>query len=77
MGNEKILLNFCENIRVWRQVNELSLEEMAHRLGISVDMLTLLERGIVPKELEVNTLVRASGILVIAIDKLFFPFQTE
>lgn len=77
MKNEECLFNFCENIRIWRQVNALSLEKMAHHLGISEDMLSKLERGIVPEELEVDTLIRAGGLLKIAVDKLFFPFQTE
>lgn len=49
------------------------MEEMADQLGIGIDMLLLLESGILPEELEVDTLVRASRVFGIAINELFFP----
>ncbi|MDO5154190.1 MAG: helix-turn-helix transcriptional regulator [Eubacteriales bacterium] len=73
MENEKFLLTLCENIRILRQRKGLSLEEMADQLGIGIDMLLLLESGILPEELEVDTLVRASRVFGIAINELFFP----
>ena len=46
---ESVIL--CENIKKLREGEKLSKKDMAKRLGIGVNSLTMIENGIVPNKL--------------------------
>ncbi len=49
---------FCENIKNLRETNNLSEKEMAKILGISIERLQSIEKGILPPKLTVRILFR-------------------
>ena len=49
---------FCQNIAWLRQHHNLTQEEMAHRLGIGVKRLRSIEKGVMPRRLSADILVR-------------------
>lgn len=73
MNNQHYIQTLCENIRKLRHQNDLSIEEMAARLNISEEMLTTLENGRLPDDLEVESLVRIEKEFGISLKELFLP----
>ena len=63
--NDKQLLNFCENVKFFRERYGFSQTEMAKRLGIGVKSLRKIENGEVPPRLScivLFTIQREFGI---------------
>lgn len=58
MKKESESLIFCENIKMLREKENLSKAKMAKILGISVNTLTVIEKGILPQRLSCNVLFR-------------------
>ena len=51
------LLIFCQNVKFVRQKEGLSKKKMAEMMGVGRYGLDLIERGIVPNHLTVNTIL--------------------
>ncbi len=64
---------FCKNVVFLREKNGLCRKEMASVCGISVDELTQIEQGSLPKNLSVEIAVRLYQHFDISVEKLFCP----
>lgn len=64
---------FCENIRLIREQNRLSHEEMAKRLGISKKSLLSIESGILPPRLSCSILFRIEREFGVSPKDMFAP----
>ena len=53
---ENEIFIFCENIKRLRLGHKLSKKEMAKKLGIDIESLTMIENGILPQELDCEVL---------------------
>lgn len=51
---------FCKNVQFLRESNDLSYEDMAKILHISVKSLKLLEEGVLPRSIGVDVVWRIS-----------------
>ncbi len=51
MEKQGELLNFCHNVRILRQRENLSKKKMAEIMGIGRHSLNLIENGIIPERL--------------------------
>ena len=50
--------HFCENVKELRKANGLSQKEMAQKLDISVNSLSMLEKGTIPPRLSVSIVIK-------------------
>lgn len=56
MNNICYKIVFCENFTRLRQIKGLSQKEMAKAVGISVQSVCKIEKGVLPKRLNANVL---------------------
>lgn len=64
---------FCQNMKNLRKKYNLTQQQMAFILGISVKSLRKLEDGILPPRLSCDILYRLNSIFGISIDALLSP----
>lgn len=69
------VLTFCNNVAFLREKNGIGKEEMADICGISVDALTQIEQGRLPKNLSVEIAIRLFQYFHISVEKLFRPLS--
>lgn len=74
MTDQDILI-FCKNVAFIRKKNGIDQEEMASICGISVDELTQIEQGSLPKNLSVEIAIRLYRHFGISVEKLFCPLS--
>ena len=72
---DKDILIFCKNVAFLREKNGIDQEEMASICGISVDELTQIEQGRLPKNLSVEIAIRLYQHFDISVEKLFRPLS--
>ena len=73
MNNAFFIQNLCTNLARLRRRADLSVEEMACRLGINAAQLGLLENGVLPETLTVEALVRLEKEFGISLKEMFLP----
>ena len=54
MNKDIYILNFCNNVKRLRKQSGLSKQEMSKILGIGINSLSMIERGVLPKRLSVD-----------------------
>ena len=69
--NRKEIDTFCHNVSALRKSYSLSKKEMAAILGIGIESLNKLEKGIIPERMSCVVIVRVSVIFKIPIKNLF------
>lgn len=69
------ILTFCKNVAFLREKNGIDKDEMASICGVSVDELTQIERGSLPKNLSVEIAIRLFRYFDISVEKLFCPLS--
>ena len=55
---QQMLNRLCENLKSLRRIFAVSENEMAKKLGISKEALLQIEDGTVPKDLDIEVLIR-------------------
>ena len=75
MKNDTQIAIFCQNIKILREKNCLSENEMAKILRIGVISLKKLEQGIIPHRTGVKLIFNISQHFKIAPHKLFMHLQ--
>ena len=71
MNIDQEISAFCENVKKLRSKNELTQDEMAKMLGISLEELSELEGGIIPKKLDVSLLFKIYDVFGIYPKEMF------
>ena len=70
---QKETLTFCQNIKKIREKEKLSKKEMAKRLEIGVNSLTMLENGIIPKRISCELIFKIEDEFDILTKNIFKP----
>ena len=63
--------HFCENVKELRKANGLSQKEMAQKLDISVNSLSMLEKGTIPPRLSVAIVIKIHKIFGVKPAQMF------
>ncbi|MBE6702653.1 MAG: helix-turn-helix transcriptional regulator [Ruminococcaceae bacterium] len=70
--DEEIRL-FCRNVKLLRERYDLTLAEMAERLGVSEKEVMMLEQGVIPEETTVEIVMRIDKCFGISPKAQFEP----
>ena len=73
MCNLKYIQNLCDNIRILRQREGLTLSEFASQLGLSEEDVIRLENGELAEGLKVEALVQLEKVFGVSLKDLFLP----
>jgi len=65
------ILNFCRNVKILREDNNLSKKEMAKILGIGIGSLTKVEKGEIPKRMRANVIINIFNYFHVLPNNLF------
>ncbi len=71
MNIDQEISAFCENVKKLRSKNGLTQDEMSKMLGISLEELSELEVGIIPKKLDVSLLFKIYDVFGIHPKEMF------
>ncbi|MBC8121496.1 MAG: helix-turn-helix transcriptional regulator [Gemmatimonadaceae bacterium] len=69
MGNGKLKQQFGRRLRVLRVLRDITQEQLAERCGVSVDHLSMLERGINGPSFDL--LERLADVLGVRVKEMF------
>lgn len=69
------LVTLCRNLSRLREAHNLTKTQMAKILGIGMNSLALIEKGVCPPTLGVNDLLRVCRHFRLPIRDLFSPFE--
>lgn len=75
MTHHDEILTLCRNLRLLRQQNQLTEQEMAAILYINLHTLRLLERDTIPPKLSCDFLFYASSHFHIKLCDFFLPLE--
>lgn len=71
MTVEEHELKFICNVKTMRRRQNMTVEEMAEKSGLPLEMLEQLERDILPEEMVVEDAVKLAGVFRCKIHELF------
>ena len=73
MDNELNLQVFCKNMYALRKKNNLTQQQMARILGISIKSLRSVEKGSVPPRMKISVVYRIYNTFHLLPSELFKP----
>lgn len=71
MAIDEYITKFCTNVQSLRIRQNMTVEELAEKSGLPLEMLEQLERDILPEEMVVEDAIKLAGVFRCKIHELF------